>query len=936
MKQIFLFTDIEGSTKLWEKNPEVMSRTLVLHDRILHDVISKYGGEIIKHTGDGIFAVFSSSLSVFPCVVQLQKAFSGKDDYELCNELKVRMGLHCGSAERRDNDLFGPSVNLTQRVMDAGSGGQILVTEEIVELHRVEDGITFRDLGIQRLRNLSTPRRLFLLQHPDIPDCSAGSLKTLTCIPNNLQRPMTPFIGREKELHRICSLLKKATCRILTLHGPGGTGKTRLALQAAAMKIIEFTDGVFFISLAKIHSPELIVLAVAEALNLDQGNRQNLENAVINYLSELKILFVMDNYEHLASAIDFPRRIVTETSNVKLLITSREQLKLSAENVLEIRGMSIPEESISQLSDSEKLYYETAERVSGRQRLAENSKTVAEICSQLSGSPLAIVLAASWDGILSPSDILGEIRRTCSLSSNLADLPERHSSLKAVFMFSWNILRAEEQNLFCRLAVFRGHFTRVAAETVSSVGLKDLTSLVNKSLVERYEDGSFGIHELIHNFAVEKTEETLSRGESELLSKKHSNYFLGLLREHTDDLLSGNRGSSFQELSGSLEDILAAWHWAFRNGDYESLETGCHGLRVLLALMGLYGKGEALFAHSAELCKGNTDHASCILRAWLVSYRGWFSSYSHHAETSIDQLKKSIVLFRDLDEPTGLASALNMLGNVYYVSGEYDYAAMSYNESLSLRRMLGDSSGVSAVLNNLGNLACQRMDYTDAEKFYQESLEKDKISGNQHGVSASLSNLAIIAINLNQLEKAESYLLTALEMEKSIGDRFNAAIVKGILCRIFLKREEFDSAEVLCNENLETFRDVGNSWGTANTYCALGIMETLRGNYAESAEYLLKALDAIRGKEWIPMSLEILGAVAGLQIEMGSFSEAYSTALFVEEHQSSQAELRKEMKTLIVSAKEQAGSEIVTDIIKLQDAAERARKQLMIMSTGNS
>ncbi|MCD4708826.1 MAG: tetratricopeptide repeat protein [Candidatus Sabulitectum sp.] len=936
MKQIFLFTDIEGSTNLWEQDSEKMSRALALHDKILSDIIPEYGGKIMKHTGDGVFAAFSSATEALSCAVKLQKAFSRKGEYEQCNDFRVRMGLHYGFAEKRDNDLFGPAVNLTQRVMDAGNGGQILVTEEIAELCKLEGDITFRDLGIQRLRNLSTPRKLFLLLHPDIPDRPAASPRTLSSIPNNLQRPMTPFIGREEELHRICTMLKKSNCRMLTLHGSGGTGKTRLALQAAAMEIVEFTDGVFFISLAKIRSPDLIISAVAEVLGLDLGNTQNPGNSIIDYLSDLKVLFVLDNYEHLASSTGFPRRLIAETNRVKLLITSREQLRLSAENVLEIRGMSIPEENTSQLSDSERLYYETAERVSGRQMMAESSEKVAEICKHLSGSPLAIVLAASWDGILSPSEILDEIRNSHSLSSNLADLPERHSSLKAVFMFSWNILSTEEKNMFCRLTVFRGHFTRAAAEKVCSLELKDLTSLVNKSLAERHEDGTFGIHELIHSFAGEKSEEVFSRYESDLLAGRHSSFFLSLLREHTDNLLAGNRSSAFQELSGSLEDILAAWHQAFKNSNFELLESCCHGLRVLLALMGMYGKGEALFAQGAEFCESNPGDSASLLRAWLVSYQGWFSSYSNRAEASIRQLKNSVILFKELDEPVGLSSALNMLGNVYYVSGEYDPAAKAYNESLSIRRTLSDKTGISAVLNNLGNLACQRMDYTDAEKFYQESLEKDRALGNQHGVSASLSNLAIIAINMDQLEKAENCLSTALEIEKSIGDRFNVAIVQGIFCRILLKRKEFDSAEAICNENLEMYRNVGNSWGTANTYCTLGIVETLRSNHTKSAEYLVKALDTVEGKDWTPMSLEILGAVAGLLQEEGLFKEAYSMALFVKEHQSSQAELRKEMKFLIASSKKQTSSKIMAGNIKLEDAVRTAKKQLKKMASNSS
>ena len=344
--------------------------------------------------------------------------------------------------------------------------------------------------------------------------------------------------------------------------------------------------------------------------------------------------------------------------------------------------------------------------------------------------------------------------------------------------------------------------------------------------------------------------------------------------------------------------------------------------------MGMYKRGEALFAHGTDLCKSSPSKASSLLRAWLMSYRGWFSSYSHHAETSITQLKRSVVLFRELMEFAGLASALNMLGNVYYVSGEYDLAISAYNESLSIRRVLEDDTGVSAVLNNLGNLACQRMDYTEAEKFYQESLEKDKILGNQHGVSTSLSNLAIIAINQAQLERAENYLSIALEIEEDIGDRFNAAIVRGIRCQVLLAKNDFDQVESICLENLNTFDSVGNSWGTANTLCSLGIMETLRCNIPDSAGYFLKALHAIHGKEWTPMVLEIFGGVADLFIKAQLFQAAHSLAVFVRDHQSSQAELQNKMINLVSTARKLTGSATTTGSIKLQCMMETTEKLL--------
>ncbi len=901
MMQTFLFSDIEGSTRLWEADRNTMSVLLELHDRILKDIISRHRGNIVKHTGDGVFAVFGNGTDALSCAIELQREFHGEDFLARESNFQVRMGLHTGSAEKRGNDYFGPVVNLTQRVMDAGVGGQILVTGDFVESCGSVEPVELKDLGVQRLRDLSDPLRIFLVVHPDLPELWDISLKTLSCVPNNLQRPLTPFIGRERESHEIGRLLRDDGCRLLTLHGPGGTGKTRLSLQAAAGEIITFPDGVYFIQLDRIHSADLIPQVIAEVLQLDPGSVENLEDHIIDYLSRRRVLLVLDNYEHLSPSMDFLQRLIGETLDVSVLVTSRERLRLSSEHVLEIRGLGLPgeKENEGRLSDSEKLYNETALRISGRESSGRGSKkAVAEICGMFRGNPLALILAASWDGILDPPEILEELKISLSISSNLSDLPERHMSLRAVFLFSWNTLSADEKHNLAALTCFSDSFTRQASDRVSGISVMELASLVSKSLVEKHEDGTFSIHSLIREFAVEKFTEIMTKGMIEELSKRHSDYFLHLIAERSEDLQHGDRSSAAGELTGSMNDILIAWRSALEVSDTSLLNSSCQGIRILLGLKGMYAEGESLFGTSAEILGEPDNSLKRILLAWLLACRGWFSSYCRNGETSIRQLNTATDIFRKADDLPGLADSLNMLGNVYYVSGEYDAAFNAYNESLSIKRGMEDTPGIGAILNNLGNLAYQKMDYSGAERCYRESLEIDRRLGNQHGVSSSLSNLAIVAINVGHQEEAEVYLEEALELEIEIGDMFNIAMVQGVLCELLLRRRDFPRAEVLLEENITICEDLGNAWGVASACCTMGELRTAQDRFTDAAGMFVRAIDTIEGRNWIPLMLLIMGKSAMLMSKTNIDREALEIAEFVMDHRSCEAELKAEMMNM--------------------------------------
>ena len=900
MQYTFLFTDIEGSTRSWERDRRGMSEFLRLHDEMMRKVIGEHDGSIVKHTGDGVFAHFTDPFDAVRCAVAIQRELSGLGVKVDGRSLRARMGLHCGSSEVRGEDHFGPSVNLAQRIMDAANGGQVLLSGQLVDLLAdLEEPFGTKDLGVHRLRDLSEPRRLFLLLHPDLAEGSGISLRTLSSVPNNLQRPLTPFVGRERELHDIRSLLADDSARLLTLHGHGGTGKTRLALQSAALEAFSFPGGVFFVQLDKVHSAELIGSAVAEALGLEPSGPET-EDLVIGHMRRRRMLLVLDNYEHLAPNTEFLSRLLVETEDPCILVTSRSRLQLSSEHVYPLDGLGLPGNHPCEqdTSDSERLYHETARRLSGRDWI-EDGTSVREICLRLHGNPLAIILAASWHGVLSPAEILEELKTSLAVSSGLSDLPERHRSLRGVFLFSWNTLDDGEKTALSCLSIFSGPFTRESAGAVCGLNISDLAGLCGKSLLDRNENGTFSIHPLVREFASEKREDFIPSGRMEDIREAHSDYFLGLLVGPEKGESSGHRGDTIPGPSLFIDDILLAWDRAVAGCRYELLIASHSGFRDLLGLRGMYRAGEGIFRKTLEECGSGIDDRTLQFRAWMLLSLGYFSSFCSPGAVSMEHLREAADIFRKVGPSKGLGDSLNMLGNVSYVSGDYDAAYRAYGESLEIRRRLNDRSGVAAVLNNLGNLCCQRMDYSEAEEFYRESIGIERSSGNRHGVSSTLANLAIVKMSQDQPEEAGKLLREALDLEMEIGDSFNIAIVKGIMCSLHLNTGELDAAEAICRENVETYSELGNAWGVADSYCKLGRSGTLKGDVELAADSLVSAMDAIEGRDWNPLALEILGRSAELLASLGNAGEAEALSLFIRQHGSCSAELSIRMEKLL-------------------------------------
>src|SRR5918994_660312 len=516
----FLFTDIEGSTKLWEDNAPAMQAALAHHDELLRWVVEEHGGYVFKTVGDAFCCAFPTAPDALEAALEVQrKLFSS--EWEQIGTLRVRMALHVGAAQERGGDYFGSPVNRVARLLSAAHGGQVLLslsTEELVG-DQLPAGTSLRDLGEHRLKDLFRPERVFQLSTPGLPS-EFPPLRTLDVYRNNLPPQPTSLIGREKEVSEVCERLSRPEVRLLTLTGAGGTGKTRLALQAAAELTEDFDDGVYFVSLAAIRDPQLVVGAAAGTLGVKEAGGQPPLVSLEDYLREKHILLVVDNFEHLLEAAPTVSELLSAAPKLKVLATSRIPLRLYGEHEYSVPPLALPDprvlpplEVLTQY-EAVRLFVERARAVKEDFSVTnESAPAVAEICARLDGLPLAIELAAARVRMLSPQAMLTRLGNRLKL------------------------LKGEEKTLFGRLSVFSGGRTLEAIEEICDPegdldALEGVESLLEKSLLRREEgvggESRFVMLETVHEYAREKLRES---GETDAIQRRHAEFFLEVAEE---------------------------------------------------------------------------------------------------------------------------------------------------------------------------------------------------------------------------------------------------------------------------------------------------------------------------------------------------------------------------------------------------------------------
>ena len=502
----FLFTDVEGSTRLWEEAPDTMMDAIRQHDAAIEEAAAAHHGVPVRPRGEGDsrFIVFESAPEAVMGAAEMQRRLM-TIDWATPRPLRVRASVHTGEADLQLGDYYGSAVNRAARLRGIAHGGQTVVSGATFELasDRLADDVTLVDLGPHRLKDLTRPEHVYQLDVAGL-DSSFPPLASLNAFTNNLPQQLTDFVGRQTELEETKRLL--GDTRLLTLLAPGGAGKTRLAIQAAADLIDEYPDGVFFVALADLGSTGDIVQEVAESLGIALSSEQDPETQLLTYLGTKRQLLIFDNFEHLSDGAPIVGRILKAAPGVSVIVTTRSKLGLSGETILTLDGLDISWESAEDAlqTGGVRLFLDEAQRARpGLALTPEELQPLADILRLTDGMPLAIVLAAAWVDLLSIGEIAAEVATNIDfLETDMGDVPDRQRSVRAVFDYTWRLLDSSERSTFAALSVFRGGFTRDAAQAVAGASLRNLSMLAGKSLIAANPDtGRYTVHELLRQYA---------------------------------------------------------------------------------------------------------------------------------------------------------------------------------------------------------------------------------------------------------------------------------------------------------------------------------------------------------------------------------------------------------------------------------------------------
>ncbi len=625
----FLFTDVEGSTRLWEEAPDSMMAALRLHDEAISASVEAFGGVPVKPRGEGDsqFVVFRSAIDAVSGSMEIQRRLV-ELDWPTPRPLRVRASLHTGSADLVLGDYYGPAVNRAARLRAIAHGGQTLCsgsTFELVQDH-LPAGVTATDLGAHRLKDLTRPERVFQLNVSGL-EGSFPPLNSLDAVANNLPEQLTELIGRDAELADLKRLLGET--RLLTLLAPGGTGKTRLAIQAAADLAGEYPDGVFFIGLADLATNGDILQTVAEEVGVAYSSDRDPQTQLLEYLGPRHQLLVFDNFEHLSDGARIVSEILRAAPKVKVIATSRSKLNLTGEAIMPLVGLGsswdTPEAALR--TSGVRLFLDAAHRSNpGLTLKTEDLEALAEILRLTGGMPLGILLAAAWVDMLSIPDIAVEIAKSLDfLETTLGDVPDRHRSIRAVFDYSWGLLDSAEKDAFSALSVFRGGFTRDAAEAIAGASLRDLANLANKTLVVPNPDsGRYGIHELLRQYA--ETELARLPDRDRVVREAHADYYSDLCESAVESFARGDEISALRTIEYDLDNIRPAWRHQVATGNATGIPKMVVGLWLIHESRGWNQAGLTLFREALEVIGDNTSPELGVSRAWVVAMHGVFTS----------------------------------------------------------------------------------------------------------------------------------------------------------------------------------------------------------------------------------------------------------------------------------------------------------------------
>jgi predicted ATPase/class 3 adenylate cyclase/DNA-binding CsgD family transcriptional regulator len=883
-----LFTDIAGSTQLLQQSGNRYADILTTCRQLLRAAFQQWNGHEVDTQGDAFFVAFARATDAVSAAVTAQRSishFAWPKDVEV----RVRMGLHTGEPERSSEGYLGLDVHFAARLMSAAHGGQVILSQTTQELvaHNLPEGVSLRDVGSYHLKDFHGPKRLFQIIAAGLP-ADFPPLRTLDIRLNNLSVQLTSLIGREQEVARVSALLQRPDVRLVTLTGTGGIGKTRLGLQVATELLDSFANGTYFVSLAPITDPPVVIQTIAHALGLEhQHVKHHMPTEHIEYLKAFlhnkQLLLLLDNFEQVVSAAPELTELLTACLNLKILVTSRAVLHIQGEYEYPVPPLALPQRT--QLSANEDLSQYAAVALFLERALAvkpdlavtqANMQAIAAICVHLDGLPLAIELAAARIKLLPPRALLQRMtHRLDVLTGGVRGAPARQQTLRNTIEWSYNLLDAAEQRLFRRLSVFTGNFTLEAVESLSStyadetgLTLDGVTSLIDKSLllqIEREgEEPRLLMLETIREYGLEVL---AASGEEEITRKAYIAYYLELAERAGPELVGRQQAAWLDRLEREHTNLQAALHWSVAQGRARhdmtvALRLGV-ALRNFWLVHGPYSEGRNFLEQALAASEGVAVPLQA--KALYTAANLAFILSDHDRAEALCQ--ESLKLFRELEDRPGMAFALYLLAWISRDNIKVDIAMVE--EALELFKEIGDREYVAWSFYTLGFFDGLRGEYTRACTWIEESLFLHKEIENKRGIAFSLIAWAQIYYYSQSNQATMNTLLNeSLALFRELDDKTGIAYSRLLQGQLSFVQGDAAKAALLIKESLVIYRELGTQQGIAEALCQLARVGTAQGDdmraYTLYEESLAIARD-VKMKELIASCLEGIAEVATIQ-----------------------------------------------------------------------
>ncbi len=840
LRRTFLFTDIEGSYRQWERHPEAMPRALAVHDAILQRAVASNGGRIFKTIGDAVCAVFSFPLDGARAAVAAQRDLHATDwqMLGLAQPLTVRIALQTGEAVERDGDFHGLVLNRISRLLRAGHGGQVLLAGSVADEIQPDGiaGVGLRDLGERRLRDVPGANRIYQLEIEGLPN-AFPPLQTLDAVAHNLPVALNTCLDREVELAEMRRLLLDSPTRLVTLLGPGGIGKTRLALHAATQLIDAFPGGIWFVDLSGIRDPALMPTAIASVLGVRVETGTDTQRAITENVGDREMLLLLDNCEQIVDGVaQLISGLLPNAPGLRILATSRVPLELRGEQRIDIGPLPI--ELDQHAGPAVQLFIERAQQIRPSFELTTaNQESVYEICRRVDGIPLALELAAARVAVLSPDALRSRLSSRLSLlTSTSRDLPERHQTLRAAIEWSYALLRPEEQVAFRALSVFQGGWSLAGAQAVT--GLDDvatmeiLGSLRDKSLVRLSEtdDGEprYSMLETIQEYGFEQL---TASGDLEAARAAHTSYCVQLTEQAMMPIEGGPQQQFWlAAIDSEIANLRFALQWSLESRSAEQALDLCMNLWFYWSTRGLGIEGHAWFGEAVALAE------------------------------SIDPLLR--------------AAALRRMGNLGVERGELRSAEALYQTSLEIVRSREDPLGLAQSLSALGMVAGMQGRSGDEFSFQSEALSLCQEIGSKRGEISCLVNLAVWARNSGDIQEAFRFHEEAIALQLELSDDVGLALSQIYLAQLYEDSGELECAADLLEKAEQTLGGMQASDGLHFCWLRRASIELKRGNVALSTILIADAVAGYRLRGDRPMLAASLEVDAMILVAQGKMTLA--------------------------------------------------------------